>query len=255
MSNQGSEANAGDLPPASPLLAQLGPQPETAVVAFSARGGGLGGPGFDFDGVTERLGYSRVLLRDDSHACFVNGIPGLAPSCEALVALLRATLDKLAPRKTIFTGPSGAGHAAILYGHLLKADYVHAFAPYTRLDPDHVLSLQDDESVAREARVIAALRALPDAAKRNFDLCNFLRTWNGVTRYNIYVCERSAYDVTRAERLQDMQGVNIHRQPCGTHRIVTWLAGRQQILPLLRAETQEYIANFVEPRRIKPDVL
>jgi hypothetical protein len=72
-----------------------------------------------------------------------------------------------------------------------------------------------------------------------------MREWNGRTRYNIHVCANSPREMKRALRMEGLPGVTVHRHPCDTHRVVSWLAGRKRLMPLLRAENQQDVAAVV----------
>lgn len=232
-------------PPEPPILVERGEDPGTAVVAFKGFGGVLNRSRFDFLAITGLLRHSRILLRDDSFTCYLAGIPGLADSCEALTGVIRDRLAELAPTRTMMIGPSGGSFAAILYGHLLGADDVHAFAPFTNLDPQWSIEHGDPQDRLRHAATLERLAALPPQAQRYFDLCEVLREWNGHTRYNIHVCANSPRELKRAARLEGLPGVTVHRHPCDTHRVVSWLAGRKRLMPLLRAENQPDVAAVV----------
>ncbi|HEV8502259.1 MAG TPA: hypothetical protein VGR63_11800 [Casimicrobiaceae bacterium] len=228
-----------------PLLVERGEDPSTAVVAFKGFGGMLNRSRFDFLSITGLLRHSRILLRDDSFTCYLAGIPGLAGSCESLAGVIRGHLAELAPARTMMIGPSGGSFAAILYGHLLGADDVHAFAPFTNLDPQWLAVHGDPHDNVRHAATIERLAALPPQAHRYFNLSHVLREWNGRTRYNIHACANSPREMKRAMRLEGLPGVTIHRHPCDTHRVVSWLAGRKRLMPLLRAENQQDVAAVV----------
>ncbi|HEX4523689.1 MAG TPA: hypothetical protein VH704_09230, partial [Casimicrobiaceae bacterium] len=67
------------LPPSSPpLVIERGQDPSVLVVAFTGFTGKLSVPTFDFLRSTELLNYNRILLRDRSRTCYMNGIPPVA---------------------------------------------------------------------------------------------------------------------------------------------------------------------------------
>jgi hypothetical protein len=222
----------------SQLLVERGPDPSVLIVAFTGFAGGLSMPTFDFLRSTELLNYNRILLCDNSRTCYLNGIPPVANDVGALQALLRQHIDQLAPKYTMFIGSSGGSHAAILFGYLLGADFVHAFSPHTNIDPAHWRASEVPEDVEAYSETIVKMEHVPPAARAYFDLRQVLRRSNGKTAYNLHVCAQSVRDLARAMRLDGLPGVTIHRHPCAHHRVGVWLAGQRRLLPLLKLENQ-----------------
>lgn len=232
------------------LVIERGPDPSVLVVAFTGFGrklfGTLSVPTFDFLRSVELLNYNRILLCDHSRTCYMNGIPPIAEGVGAFVALLRQHIDQLAPKHTMFIGSSGGSHAAILFGHLLGADYVHAFSPHTNIDPAFWRASEVPEDVEAFGDALARLDRVPAPAHAYYDLREVLRESNGRTAYHLHACARSAPDMARMLRLDGLPGVTIHRHDCDHHRVVIWLTRRGGLLPLLQMENQPALAGAAE---------
>jgi hypothetical protein len=225
--------------PKSPqLVIERGQDPSVLVVAFTGFTGKLSVPTFDFLRSTELLNYNRILLCDHSRTCYMNGIPPVAEGLGALVKLLRQHIDQLAPKCTMFIGSSGGSHAAILFGHLLGADYVHAFSPHTNIDPGYWRESEVPKDVEAFGDALERLDRVPPSARAYFDLREVLRKSNGRTAYHLHACERSTPDMARALRLEGLPGVTMHRHDCDHHRVVVWLARQQRLVTLLKIENQ-----------------
>jgi hypothetical protein len=220
------------LPPAR-LTVERGADPGTLVIAFTGFGGRLSMPAFDFLGVTGLLRYSRILLRDASRTLFLGGVPPIAADLAAMLATLRAAHGELAPRRTLAIGNSGGSHAAILCGHLLGVDTVHAFAPFTNLTPSHVRSVALEGRLQRHGDVADRLEALPADVHRHFDLRNVLAAGNGRTRFHVHACAQSSEEMRRAAHIAGLPGVTVHRHPCSGHGVVAWLARNERLVELL----------------------
>jgi hypothetical protein len=221
-----------ELPPAR-LTVERGADPSTLVIAFTGFGGRLSMPAFDFLGVTGLLRYSRVLLRDASRTLFLGGVPPIAPDFATMLATLRAAIAELAPRRTLAVGNSGGSHAAILCGHLLGVDTVHAFAPFTNLTPSHVRSVKLEGRLVRHNDVVDRIAALPEDVHRHFDLREVLATGNGRTRFHVHVCAEAPAEMRRALHIADRPGVVVHRYPCSDHGVVAWLARSERLAAVL----------------------
>ncbi len=221
-----------ELPPAR-LTVERGADPTTLVIAFTGFGGRLSMPAFEFLGVTGLLRYRRILLRDASRTLFLGGVPPIAPGFAAMLGTLRAAIAELAPRRTLAIGNSGGSHAAILCGHLLEVDTVHAFAPFTNLTPSHARSVTLAGRLARHNDVADRLEALPADVHRHFDLRDVLAAGNGRTRFHVHVCAQSPDEMRRAAHIADRPGVTVHRHPCSDHGVVAWLARNERLVALL----------------------
>lgn len=227
----------------SQFIVERGHDPSILVVAFTGFAGKLSIPTSDFLRSTELLNYNRILLRDNSRTCYLNGIPPIAEDVDALTALLRQSIEQLAPKRTMFIGSSGASHAAILFGHLLRADFVHAFSPPTNIDPAYWRATEPPEELAAISDVLTRMDRVPAPARAYFDLRDVLRESNGKTSYNIHVCAQAPSDLARAMRLEGLPGVRIHRYACNHHRVVEWLAREHRLLALLKLENQAALAT------------
>lgn len=215
-------------------LIETGKDPRVLVVAFTGFGGSLSMPSHEFLGLSRLLDHSRILLRDESQTCYLKGIPGIAPSVAALLDRLRADIARLAPQVLMVLGTSGGAHAAILFGHLLRAHLVHAFAPFTNLDfrLDHDPRLR--APVVQET--LDRLATVPESAWRYFDLRDVLAEGNGLTRFHVHVCAKSPRDLARAMRLRGMPQTHIHTFPCDNHLVAAFLAKARILESLVRPE-------------------
>ena len=225
----------------SQFIVELGQDPNVLVVAFTGFTGRLSMSTFDFMRSAELLNYNRILLCDTSRTCYLNGIPPVAANIDALLALLRQNIERLASKFTIFIGSSGGSHAAILFGYLLGADFVHAFSPHTNIDPTHFRAVEGPEAeIFREA--LERIGAVAAPARAYFDLRNVLHESNGKTKFNLHVCAQSAVDMARAVRLEGLPDVTLHRHACDHHRVAVWLAKERRLLSILKLENRARFA-------------
>lgn len=224
-------------PVSSQFIVELGQDPNVLVVAFTGFNGRLSMSTFDFMRSAELLNYNRILLCDTSRTCYLNGLPPVAADLDALLALLRQNIERLAPKFTIFIGASGGSHAAILFGYLLGADFVHAFSPHTNIDPIHFRTVEGpDAETFRDA--LDRIAELPEPVRAYCDLRNVLRESNGRTKFSLHVCAQSATDMARAVRLEGLPDVTLHRHACDHHRVAVWLAKQRRLLSILKLENQ-----------------
>ena len=157
--------------------------------------GGVSSPAapINFFGETRLLERNIAIFRDRYSAFYQRGVSSELPSFEALLQWQLEFRRSCAHVRRFFcVGTCSGGYAALLFGHLLRAETVWAFEPLTR--PDDWL---DDAAIP------------PERA----DLSVLLARWNGRTTYNIY---RSTEEVKNREnlgRLASCPGVNSRPVP------------------------------------------
>ena len=124
------------------------------------------------------------------------------PDIETTISLLGKLRNTFA--KDLFhacVGTSMGGYAAILFGHYLRADVVHAFSATTRIDPcSPVIDVGPQD--------------VPEAHR---DLAQLLEHWNGRTRYHLYFNDGHEKDRQHAERLACCPGVELHSAAGTSH--------------------------------------
>lgn len=225
------------------LLIQKGVRSDVLVIVLTGFRNWLVASNFDFDDATAQLGCSRILLRDATQRCFLGGVESLAPGVAGLVDRLRTEQARLAPARTMVLGNSGGGFSALLFGHLLGADWVHAFAPYTNLHPDY---LDQFKKLPGGAENLAAkLRKIGPSVLPFCDLGEALKEWNGRTIYNLHVCNRSELGLDQTRHIEHLPGVRVFGYPCDSH-FVSWELARVRMLrDILDLDHQDSLPEFL----------
>src|SRR6185503_9647715 len=113
----------------SNILVEQGTDTSRLLIAFTGFQGALTMPPYDFFAASGHLGASRILLRDSTHLLYFRGCPPDAPGFHVLLERLKSEIARLSPERITCAGTSSGGFAALLFGYLLGADRVHAFAP------------------------------------------------------------------------------------------------------------------------------
>ncbi len=227
-----------DLPCAS---VHRGQKPEVLLIAFTGFAGRLDVEAFEFLGLAGQLECSRVLLRDPSNRCYLAGVEGIASSLPTLLDYLRTQQAALAPQQTMVIGNSGGSFAALLFGHLLEADWVHAFSPFTNFAPDHLRRHAAASEGARD--MLRHVSALGPSLLPYLDLREVLANGNGRTRFNLHVCQQSEKDLERAQYLGATPGVTVLGYPCNHHGVARVMARARLLKVALAAENQDDVAG------------
>jgi hypothetical protein len=223
------------------FLAEKGTNPSVLIAVFSGARGHWGSRRFEFSGTTDSLNYSRILCRDPFGVWYHDGLGEELPGIRRLVECMREHIERLSPQTMLFVGNSVGGYAAILFGHLLAADAVHAFAPQTCLLPDYVKKnrrLDRPEKVDAYDRLWASREAEWDW----FDLNAVLERHNGRTNYFIHHCEDSESDRAAAAWVASRRGVRTCTYPCDGHGVARYIARERLLYGILRPDLEEVVA-------------
>lgn len=201
---------------------------------------------FDFFQVTKKLDYSRVLVRDPSQRLCLGGIDDTFDSFQKVIEELRALIVESNANYVMVVGTSGGSYAAILAGHLLKANFVHAFSPATYVNISSIVGHLDFDALRNNWRTIMKLYSQSFEEHRYFDLKKVLSTWNGVTKYYVHVSKYHKLDYMRASHIKNCQGVTLLEYPCKSHNIVRFLYKNKLLIELLKEENQSNLFTWYQ---------
>jgi hypothetical protein len=131
-------------------------------------------------------------------------------------------------------GTSAGGYAALLFGRLLGATEVHAFAPQTFLSPD----LRQLHADLRFAEPLSELM-LSDCYQSGYgDLDElFHRTPAPASRFTIHYCEDEPLDAIHAEHLNGQPGLELRGYKEGGHNVVKHLRDTGDLRSLVHQMT------------------
>ncbi|HKY07234.1 MAG TPA: hypothetical protein VJQ55_03290 [Candidatus Binatia bacterium] len=234
-----------------PILSEQGSDDSVLIIAFSGGAQRLGVSVHEFFETTKTLGYNRILLRDPYFRHYHYGVDRARPDWPSLIAYLRAEVDRLQPKKILCVGSSSGGYAAIVAGHHLRADFVHAFGPQTEV----VSRMTGGAPATRFDRWRFSKRGIYTEA---LDLAPMLAGYNGVSRYFIHYGTGNEKDRNAAMRITDMPGVTTLGYETDAHVIAVFLAKRKFLGQILVIENQHRLAelarrHFADKMRITSD--
>ncbi len=220
----------------SNILVERGTDTSRLVIAFTGFQGALTMPPYDFLAASGQFGSSRILLRDSTHYLYLMGCPPDAPGFDALLERLRAEIASLAPEKVTCVGTSSGGYGALLFGHLLGVDRVHAFAPTVYGSVWLTLLHRDWHQLRYRVsprHLVGELR-IPLPLWKYRHMPRLLRRWNGKTEFSIHVCAHNQHDMTRTKAFAGLPHVNIVAYECETHQVARHLVREGMLLDVFR---------------------
>jgi hypothetical protein len=191
----------------APIAADFSSHVPTLLVAFGGHKGGLGIPVFEFFGATAGLDTKKIFVRDINQAFYFKGLPGIGEDLYDIVEYLRNEIDTHNVERIVCTGNSMGGYSAILFGHLLNVDEVHAFSPLSFIGRLKRFIYRDTRHPQSH---IDAAKA-PGVVKKLFDLKYVLTTENKAkTKYHIHYSPEHRLDNLHAVRIAKKANVKLH---------------------------------------------
>ncbi len=201
---------------------------KTLVIAATGFANKLGLPVEVFFKAAGLAETSKIIVMDPTKHKTLGGLQPEFPTFFDLIQYLKEEVAKYSPEQLTITGTSGGAYTAMLFGHLLKANYVVAFSTYPYLTAEACKNM-GDPSLKTMARLISELDKLPDNVKEYYDLKYVLAKWNGVTKYYNHVSRFNKWDHHRALYLKNTPGVTIIAHPYFTHGITGTLAAEGRL--------------------------
>lgn len=225
------------------------PTSTTLVIAFTGFNHRLSISIDDFFEASGLSEASRIVISDRTRRLCLGGIQPDFNSFQALWLYLENLIREISPQKLILTGNSGGAYSAILFGHLLKAQQVICFAPYSYLDRNIVRKLNDPASESMD-RVLSRLEALPKDIHQYFDLANVLSIWNGTTDYFIHVSKYHKWDYKRALYLKRAPHVKIIAHPYDKHSLVCALSREGKLRQCFSSPWKRYTTIYHDIKQL-----
>lgn len=217
------------------VVVEPGSDPRVAVIVFSGAMGQWGAGRHDFAHATQRMNYSRILCRDPYTVWYHEGIDDEHPDIDSSADFLRKQVRALKPKVLLVLGNSLGGYAALLFGHLISADAVHAFAPQTCLEPEYVRKHRPLDTPAK-VNAYDRLWSSPAAMPKYFDLEAVLSKHNGRTTYHVHYCRENDADRAAAEWIAGKRGVKLFGYDCDGHMVARHIVRERLLFKILRPD-------------------
>jgi pimeloyl-ACP methyl ester carboxylesterase len=194
------------------VATDFSPDSDVMLIAFGGLKKGIGriAP-FEFFNLTKGIRVKKIYVRDMRQSWYHATLPGIANAPSGTVDGVANHLKKLIkqqrPRKVVVVGNSAGGYAALLFGCLIGAHVVHAFAPQTFIDKDGRKRNGDGRWEGAQIR-----NAHNSKTRREgyFDLKRFLPLRKTGAKYHVHYQSGSRIDSAHAERMRRVPGVVLH---------------------------------------------
>lgn len=183
------------------------------ICAFTGMAMGLNElANFEFVKSLKDIEYSKIFVRDPNFSFYHMGIDSETENIMQVSEKLGSQIEEANPSKFVFVGVSAGGFAALLFGHLLGADKVHAFGPQTVLFKEW--GVEHNDPTIYQSKIHDFYIA-PENDWR--DLEKVLSNHNGTTTYYVHVGKKCIQDMNHANHIKDCSGVELVLYDCDTH--------------------------------------
>jgi len=201
------------------------------LVSFGGIQAGLGVPLFEFFNSIAEIDCDKVFLRDFNQAWYQMGVDQKAPTPESIISLLQEIISRHSYDRVCFLGNSMGGYAAILFGALLQADQIIAFAPQTYIGRLKRLMTLD----RRWRKQIGKIHGFVGKNTNYFDLKKHLKV-NAPYHADIHIYYSSEYrlDKLHAERLASCHNITLHAHTEGGHNVVKAIRNRGDLQGIIK---------------------
>lgn len=201
---------------------------EVVLVFFAGFGGGFGGmPAFEFRNTVSDVAAHKLFLRDPSGLWYLGGLPSIGDSADAVAAYVRDHCARHGAKRVVTVGNSSGGYAALLFGILIDADEVHAFAPKTRL------VLPEDFHDQEKLRLIHHHMGKDHPY---LDIKRLLADGRGArTMLHIHYPNGDTVDAKQARRMAGIRNVKLWKYRWRTHALVRVLKQYGALRPILES--------------------
>lgn len=234
----------------SGVLCRLGPRGERLLIAFGGIAGTGDEPTFEFGRTARDVPMQRLIFRDHERSWYHRGVRDVGGDIGEIETWLRTVIDEASPSRIVMVGASAGGYAAMLFGHRLGADVVHAFGPQTFIDPELRTLRHEPRWHAETDSLMRSGRYDPSFG----DLARVLSTTpaaNPETAHHVWYCSREQPDAVHAAHVAHVPAVTLHHFSEGWHEIARWLRDRGHLTEILTASLEGRpivaLADEVEP--------
>lgn len=195
--------------PDLPVITDLSYPGKTILIAISGIAGALGIPPFEFFNLTSPIEVNKIYLRDLDQAWYHAGLRGISGSIDETASFLRRKIEESGAKKVVLFGNSMGGYAALLFGFLLNADLVHAFAPHTRITRL--------EHVRNKKQLRKVHETYPE---KYFDLKEAAGSHPFSGKFHLYYFTQDKLDKSHALHVQDEPNFILHASEGYGHALI-----------------------------------
>jgi len=205
-----------------PITIHFDSKQNVLLLVFGGFAQKIGTSFFEFNKIMSGLGpVNKIYLRDTYRSWYHHGVPGVGNDIDAIASFIQQYTNHPFTQKTIAIGNSGGGYAALLFGHILGTDEVHAFSPETFINPIKRIINSD---IPPKTGVMHLFRLCFYGQRKYFDLKDvFMGSLPQKGNFHIYYAENNEKDQLHATRMESLPGIHLHSFQYNRHNLINIL--------------------------------
>ena len=212
-----------------PYTMEVGTGSTTLLITFAGISGALGLYPFEFFKITKGFNVDKIFIRDLNQSWYHKGLTNSTKDIKGTASYLKKIIKKHKYKKVVCLGNSMGGYAAMVIGHLIKADTILSFSPQTFLDNKNRLKYNDN-------RWQEQIDNLPtNLDKKYLDIYKlYAKKQNKNSTIKIFYSSDERIDVEHVKRLEDFDSVELFSYEDGGHQLVQHLRANGELYRVLR---------------------
>jgi hypothetical protein len=237
------EVNVAEKPAESSVAMENMPGAVTTFVMFGGVAKGFAIPPFEFRRILKDVPVNKIFVRDIAQGWYQHAIQGRSVQTQELFQ--GPNLTRSADGQRVFIGSSMGGFAALMFGALLGADRVIAFAPQSFIDPFRKASYRD----RRWWRELISTYLRHGCLRWSYDVRNSLSAAKHPMQITIFYGAESSLDRIHAERLSNFPGVSVLPVEGAGHDVVRHLRASGRLTKILQEAAETRMCSELGTKR------
>lgn len=178
------------------------------------------------------LRVHALFIRDPSMSWYLKGVDGLGDSVTEVADFIAREREQLGAKRLFTLGSSMGGYAALLFGHLLKADVALAFGPQVYLDQATRRELKVPGYSYESSLVHVEQMARSKGIDKYLKLTNLLPL--SIGKAHIHLGQNESGDINQARGFNDQPNIQFVVWPGGNHMVVKALRDEGKLQSILQ---------------------
>ncbi len=206
----------------APIAIDFDKAKNVLLIAFGGFAHKIGFSMFEFNKITSGMkNINKIYIRDKNRLYYHRGLPNVGNNIDSIANHLCQYTTHPSTHRVVVFGNSAGGYAALLFGHILQVDEVHAFSPKTLIDPIKRLRLNNLPRKHRTRIILSSLPLFFHGQAEYFDLKRFFETsLENKVDFHLYFPSGHKIDTFQTSRMKNLPNVYCHPYKYHKHNLI-----------------------------------